>query len=639
MAIETPARTEPESTYLIPARPRPAGPLVAARLRRTAVGMAVVWLAGLLPLVLDWSPRWKAFGLGLLFPGAGFLYTSDPIFIVLTLAAFAVALVLWFGTGNILAPPFVWLAAALGAVARVHTGLWTWAEIAVPVALGALVVLGVIGRRVAFAAAQRRAGERNRYLEKVTALPVPAEAVPAIESSEEDLATARNLLDLALQPVDQFDGFDWVDQFQTAAVRYQLNFTAYALALMQQNRTPAFHGYLSEAQRELIAKMQDKRVWGFWKWENLWGNLDANPDPIPRDNIMFSAYLELMVGAYESNTGDTRYSEPGAFTFRVNDRKAFTYDFHTVTERVHTNFVRNPFGMFPCEPNWIYSACNTFGINTLLLHDRLYGTRYVDDVIDNFRHSMDVEFVTPDGRITAIRSSRLGLTIPMLTSTMADAGMAVFLAPSLPAVARRTWAIVREEFVSTAEDGSLELVLRGWDKLDVGNYRRSAVSPHAILTSAAQEHGDTAVVRALMASTDEKFQPVVNDGVRRYEKASTQANAMLALGRFNRERGFADLVTRGPSPATRTGPVLAEAPYPDVLVARATTDGTALELVLRPGADGGRQRLAVERLVPRSPYAVTGAVESEVVADDDGRALVTVDLDGRREVQLAPTGA
>jgi len=636
MAIDTPTRSQPERAYLIPERRRPAGPLVAARLRRTVAGLAVVWLLGLAPLVLDWSPRWKAFGLGLLFPGAGFLYTSDLIFLVVTLAAFAVALVLWFGTGNIIAPPFVWIAAALGAIARVHTGLWTWVEVAVPVALAALVAALLIGRRIAFRAAQRRAATRNQYLEAVTALPVPAEVAPAVESSDEDLATARHLLDLALQPVDEFEGFDWVDQFQTAAVRYQLNFTAYALALMQQNRTPAFHGYLAEAQRDLIAKMQDKRVWGFWRWENLWGNLDPNPDPIPRDNIMFSAYLGLMVGAYESNTGDTRYSQPGAFTFRVNERREFTYDFHTVTERVHANFDRNPFGMFPCEPNWIYSACNTFGMNTLLLHDRLYGTKHVDDIIDNFRHSMDIEFVTPDGRITAIRSSRLGLTIPMLTSTMADAGMAVFLDPSLPEVARRTWAIVRKEFVSADDDGKLELVLRGWDKLDVGNYKRSDVSPHAIVALAAQEHGDTDVARAIMASADEKFAPVVENGVRRYTKASTQANAMLAFGRFNRERGFADLVARGPSSATSTGPVLAEAPYPDVLVARATTDGAALDLVLRPGAGGGRQQLIAGRLRPGARYSVSGAVEPDIVAGEDGRASLTVDLDGRREVRVTP---
>jgi hypothetical protein len=634
MAIDTTTRSE--GSYLIPERRRPAGPLVAARLRRAGIGLGIVWALGLVPLVLDWSPRWKAFGLGLLFPGAGFLYTSDPIFFALTIIAFAISLVLWFATGNILAPPVVWLAAALGAVARVQTGLWTWVEVAVPVALLAVVVLGVVGRRVAFSAARRRAGERNRYLANVTPLPPHAAETPAIESTEEDLATARGLLDLCLQPVDSFDGFDWVDQFQTAAVRYQLNFTSYALALLQQNRTPAFHGYLAEAQRNLIAKMQDKRVWGFWRWENLWGNLDPNPDPIPRDNIMFSAYLGLMVGAYESNTGDVRYSAPDAFAFRASPRRTFRYDFHSVTDRVHANFVRNPFGMFPCEPNWIYSACNTFGMNTLLLHDRLHDTQYASDVIENFSHSMDLEFVTPDGRVTAIRSSRLGLTIPALTSTMADAGMALFLTPSLPDAARRSWAIVRTEFVSEGADGRPQLALRGWDKLDVGNYHRSDVSPHAIVGAAAQEHGDAELVRGLFESVDAKFAPVTTDGARRYSKASTQANAMLATARFNRERGFADLVTVGPSTPTRSGPVLAEAPYPDVLVARATTDGAALDLVLRPGRGGGRQPLVLERLRPDGRYAVTGAVENELIADREGCGRLNVDLEGRAVVRVVP---
>jgi len=89
----------------------------------------------------------------------------------------------------------------------------------------------------------------------------------------------------------------------------------------------------------------------------------------------------------------------------------------------------------------------------------------------------------------------------------------------------------------------------------------------------------------------------------------------------------------------KTGPVLAQAAYPDVLVARAVTDGTALDLTLRPGNGGGRTVLGVERLVPRQGYFVTGAVDDTVTADDDGAALVTVDLDDRREVFLRPAAS
>ena len=43
------------------------------------------------------------------------------------------------------------------------------------------------------------------------------------ESSPEDLAVLRYLLDLALQPLDRFDGFTHSEQMLLSALRYQLN--------------------------------------------------------------------------------------------------------------------------------------------------------------------------------------------------------------------------------------------------------------------------------------------------------------------------------------------------------------------------------------------------------------------------------
>ena len=70
------------------------------------------------------------------------------------------------------------------------------------------------------------------------------------------------------------------DQFREGALRYQINHLAYATALYQYTHTPAFSGYLAEAQRNAIQKALDKRVWKYWSLENLWGNLRWNPDPI-----------------------------------------------------------------------------------------------------------------------------------------------------------------------------------------------------------------------------------------------------------------------------------------------------------------------------------------------------------------------
>ena len=52
----------------------------------------------------------------------------------------------------------------------------------------------------------------------------------------------------------------------------------------------------------------------------------------------------------------------------------------------------------------------------------------------------------------------------------------------------------------------------------------------------------------------------------------------------------------------------------------------------------------VERLAPRHDYVVAGGavadgVEDTITADDEGRALVSVDLDDRREVFLRPAAS
>ena len=86
-----------------------------------------------------------------------------------------------------------------------------------------------------------------------------------------------------------------------------------------------------------------------------------------------------------------------------------------------------------------------------------------------------------------------------------------------------------------------------------------------------------------------------------------------------------------------TGPVLAQAAYPDVLVGRAVTDGRALDMVLRPGSGGGRTVLGIGRLAPRHDYQVSGGLETMVTADDAGCALVSIDLDDRQEVLLRPS--
>jgi hypothetical protein len=621
----------------IPPRDRPNGPLSRRRLRRTALGYTALFVLGALVHVLSTGPGGKALGLGLIAPGGGQVAAGQPIGVLAVVLLFLISCVAFFGSGMVVAPIAVWLGSAAVAAATIGEP-WAAAGPVVLAGVPTLVATALVAAEISFRRASARRVVRNAYLEDLRFDPPVKDGAPPVgELDDHQLEWQRHLLDLALQPVGSFDGFRFIDQFQTASVRYQLNQAQYALAMSQYTATPAFTGYLSDAQVNLIDKMQDRRVWSYWFWENLWGNFGWDPDPIPRDNIMFGGYLGVMVGTYMSTTGDHRFDEPGYFTYRWSDTTQFAYTFTEIMDWCRKNFSRYDYGMFPCEPNWIYSMCNVMGICALQLHDRLYGTDWMAGIDAAFRHSCTNEFLTPDGRLITIRSSRFGFTIPSLTSTMADAGNAWFMSAPQPDLAARTWEIVRREFVHLGE-GGVRIDTRGWDILDTGSYALNGATPPAIIMMAAKEHGDPEVYEAVRAHVDQRFEPQRSGGRFRYAGISNQVNSVYALAAFNRRLGWHDLLARGVPEEWHAAPVLAEAAYPDVRVARAVTDGRDLRLVLRPGDAPTRSRLRVGRLVPGREYALTGAVERTVTADSGGQAFVDVDLEGRREVALSPLG-
>jgi linalool dehydratase/isomerase-like protein len=452
------------------------------------------------------------------------------------------------------------------------------------------------------------------------------------ESSVQDLEIQRFLLDLALQPADRFDGFTVIEQFKEASLRYQLNYIAFALAMAQYTRTPAFSGYLAEAQRSLIDKMLDRQVWEYWALMNLVGNLRWDPDPIARDNVMYSGYLGVMIGLYETLNGDRRYGLPGALTLRWSRRRSYAYDFASVAEAIRRNMLRSSTTQYCCEPHLVYPICNTFALNTLLMHDRLRATELTGDLVRRVRESYAREgFLRADGRFVPGRH-QLGMTLPPVLAN--DALMAYWLHGAMPGLAERTWRVVRERLLRLTGDRII-LRIAPWERLDVGNYSLGDTMTRVFTFLAAREMGDGDVASALQRSIDEE-QQVVRSGARRYTGVSTLTNAAHALARFTRRGAMRDLIHGWVPAAWRTGPLLSATADPDALVARAVTDGEALDLVLRPASRPHRTTLAFARMVPGRAYRLSGAVPDGLVADADGTAVVDVDLRDRVEVRLWP---
>jgi Linalool dehydratase/isomerase len=637
-----PEPLEPAATVaLIPDRMRPDGPITTARLRRTAAAYVGAVAAGVaLTRAAGERPLANA-GLGLAAPGAGFLGARRPGAFAATQGAFGLSLVAWLGSGNILAPITTWLGSAALSARPGQRPPGRVAQVAVPTAAAATLAGAWAARERGHRSALERRERRNAHLREVAALQsatprrLPEPRVEP-ELSVDELALARFALDRALQPVDEWNGFDQIEQFQTSSVRYQVTTMGHALSSLQYARTPAFHGYLSHAQRNLIDKWQERICWAYWAKESIWGHLHYNPDPVPRDNIMLTGWLTYQIASYVSNTGDTRYSEPGSITFRHPRGQEYRYDLHSLTRALVDNFERSDFCLYPCEPNWIYALCNGYGILPLPMHDRMFGTDYAERVLPSFRRGFENEFLSADGRTIGIRSALTGLTIPAMTSILSDAAVVWQLAPVFPDLARGLWETVRHEWVRIPERGQVEVQMRGWDKIDTGNYKPFPATALAAISWAAKEMGDMELAERLLADAEQILDPVVEGGVKRFRHASTLSNSALlgavAAGPFaHRQR-----VARGMPQAWQIGPVLDECRYPDVLVAHAVSDGNDLRLVLRPGDGPGRQTLRIADLLPEQAYDVTGALQDEITGDAAGNARLDVDLEDRVEIHITP---
>jgi len=611
----------------IPSRQKAHGPLTAYRLRRFYAMLALVFAAGVSPILLGMSAQWKAFGLGLLFPGAGFLYAGSALsiaFAVASFAAFAVIMFIWWARGVILGPPGVLIGTALLSAAWIEGGTGVaWMEPAIPAAVAAMHLYFLVKRRTTFAAQQARGAMLNAEITQVAPILRDHPVTAAPEMPESQIKEFRRMLDLALQPVDSWNGFAMDDTWQDGALRYQICTMSWNLALGQYTQLPAFHGYLNTAQENLIRKHIDRKTWNYWYWESLWGNLKPDKNPVHIDNIMLTGFLGVSLGMFETASGTSPFRDAGALTFRWDDKTAFPYSHSTMLEEVVKNYKRYDLGWFPCEPKWVYSMCNLVGRTSLALHDARHGTDYVGQISDRFEHTMHEEMMMADGRIKVCTSTPFGFQVPSLSGLFGETWGIRFMTPYAPDQAERLWQVLKQDFIRVTDDGMLDFKLLplGWDTRKPADFSKwPELNPLIMVLWSSLEMGDEAVIAATRKTIDARY----GEGI---------ADSMTWSGR-NTVR---NMVTKGLPEAWATGPILADAKYPEAIVARAVTDGTALNLVLHPGEEPCRTELGFARLVPGKSYRLKQA-DTLIVAGADGTARATVALDGRTELDLIPVG-
>lgn len=170
----------------------------------------------------------------------------------------------------------------------------------------------------------------------------------------------------------------------------------------------------------MIWKMKSRKVWGDFTDRGF------GSDPISVQNIMYKGHLNLMYGLYQLTTGDTRYArEYSWLTEKLADEL-----------RLHHN---GQYEGVTCEPNAWFVECNSIGILSLHVYDRLYGTNYTDTEVQR----------TLDFIMNRMRDADTGLfyrsyhpqqdVVVRDISGYANAWTLTFLNPFLPDLMQQTY--------------------------------------------------------------------------------------------------------------------------------------------------------------------------------------------------------
>jgi hypothetical protein len=631
----------PHDTDIAPLPPyqRLFGPVTQARIVRLFLLYAALLGAGSALLLLSPHAQWQILGMGLILPGGGFLAHADLcsaggighlLAAACGMAAFAFSLLVWFGTGNILAPPLVWLGMAVGAATMRHGALrpGTIAMVYTGLAVALAATALAMAARYLLARRQRKidnaflAGQADR-LAQVFSAAACEDSAP--EMSLDHVQRLRFALDRALQPLDQFMGFEKIDQFQTAATRYQLNFLAYGVALTQARYTPAFRGYMHAAQVALLDKQAQHKVWSYWGLENLWGNLRADPDPIARENIMYTGFVALQMALFGASTGRGDFADAGRFTLVHPSGRRYRHDAGTLVARLEHEYTVAPYYLIACEPNWVYPLCNAIGASAIMAFDAQHGEQRWAAHAQHFRHQLEAEFLDGRGRYLPCKSARTGLALPAIGGVMPLAMPCFFLNVVAPDLARRQWLLLRRQLFG--RDGALRR--RAFWPIDTGNYGFSRASAYSATALAAAELGDGAVYHACMEALEAECPGVLKDGVIHRPRASVWAHGVELMARAGTRDGFRQLIG---APQAVAGPQLDALPYPAILVASAHASDDGLRAVLYAQ---GVHTIGLRGLRAHGRYRANGATVS---ADAMGQATFVMALDGRTKLHVEAEG-
>ena len=637
---------------LLPLNPPQYGPITRRLVWKTDLTLIAMFVVGGLLALLSSSPVLKAAGMSMMFPGGGFLYLGWPSLWLLSILAMAFAFLMWWALSAFFTLPLAWFLSIAGSTLLANSprflaepgATWKWA---LPVVAGTAVVSFAAAKWSAYSFHAKKVAQIADTNEYLKSTPIPQASGAPFEPTDFDREMLAWMYELCLQPDDSFDGFDWGEQYHGGTcLRYQITQMGEVLTGYAANALPNHQQWIEPAMAKLIERMTDRRVWEYWQVENFLAYGDTDPDPVIKDNVMLTGFYQSQISVYVAATGSTRFDEPGCLKFIWKDGRTFAYDHKTMCDAIVDNLEKSKYGLYACEPKWIFTICNAMAAQGLIGYDRTHGTDYWGQVSERFKKGLVEEMMTADGAFRHIRSDALGMSVndgdgsgeyylsgshffEDLDDDLYDRGKLLTLR-GVPEKMKAMEALIK--------DGVLDHHFP--DKKERATYIPSSVKEWMEFVTAAYAVGNDAVAGAAIKAlqrdcgTGERFpdRPI---------RGGVQHISMLLWSHWGRPLSLGQLNLRGYVPPK--GPILAHAPWPEIIVTKARSDdGETLDLVLDlyKGEPGKTHALRFTDLQPCGRYWIgTNENGQHFESDEQGRGTVELTVDGEARLTLRPDNA
>ena len=212
----------------------------------------------------------------------------------------------------------------------------------------------------------------------------------------------RHFANLSRQPLNDWSMMQGrgTGQDDFGGYRFQLAYMAYAMALAHRHRLPAAPGAFKPVFERFMDKMLLPEVWMYWARVSRGGSvfnmhladqLSEDWNPVGRDNIMYSAYVQSMALLYNYLFDDDRYATPGALTFKYwsffwgGKERRFEYDQNSLNEHIYWQMVESGYLGVACEPNCVFQICNQPAILGFRMHDLVNGGSRAAEVTEAYQ--------------------------------------------------------------------------------------------------------------------------------------------------------------------------------------------------------------------------------------------------------------